>query len=96
VCIWFCREATEVDEFDVVVLGTGAAFVVPADPEKPPPREELREIVRIELADYTAPDRPEILDRRPAGAMMKVDKNALRALASTSAGTSTRQAGGAA
>jgi acyl-CoA synthetase (AMP-forming)/AMP-acid ligase II len=68
----------------------GVAFVVPADPEKPPTLEELREIVRIELADYKAPDRLEIVDRLPVNAMMKVDKNALRALASVSA------AGGAA
>ena len=60
----------------------GVAFVVPADPEKPPTLEELREIVRIELADYKAPDRLEIVDRLPVNAMMKVDKNALRALAS--------------
>jgi acyl-CoA synthetase (AMP-forming)/AMP-acid ligase II len=72
----------------------GVAFVVPADPEKPPTLEELREIVRIELADYKAPDRLEIVDRLPVNAMMKVDKNALRALASTR--TSAGQAGGAA
>jgi acyl-CoA synthetase (AMP-forming)/AMP-acid ligase II len=70
----------------------GVAFVVPADPGNPPALEELREIVRIELADYKAPDRLEVVDRLPANAMLKVDKNALRALA----GTSTRKTGGAA
>jgi non-ribosomal peptide synthetase component E (peptide arylation enzyme) len=68
------------------------AFVVPADPGNQPTLEELRETVRIELADYKAPDRLEVVDRIPVNAMLKVDKNALRALA----GTSARQAGGAA
>jgi len=70
----------------------GVAFVVPADSEKPPTLEELRETVRIELADYKAPDRLQIVDRLPVNAMLKVDKNALRAQASASA----TQAGGAA
>ena len=68
----------------------GVAFAVPADPGKPPTLEELREIVRIELADYKAPDQLQIVDRLPVNAMLKVDKNALRAQASAS------QAGGAA
>jgi acyl-CoA synthetase (AMP-forming)/AMP-acid ligase II len=62
----------------------GVAFVVPADQEKPPTLEELRDIVRSELADYKAPDRLEIVDQLPVNAMMKIDKNTLRALASTS------------
>lgn len=70
----------------------GVAFVVPADTEKPPTLEELRETVRSELADYKAPDRLEIIDQLPVNAMMKIDKNALRALASAG----NRQAGGAA
>jgi acyl-CoA synthetase (AMP-forming)/AMP-acid ligase II len=72
----------------------GVAFVVPADPEKPPTLEELRETVRIELSDYKAPDRLEIVGQLPVNAMMKVDKKALRAQASASAGAD--QAGGAA
>jgi acyl-CoA synthetase (AMP-forming)/AMP-acid ligase II len=68
----------------------GVAFVVPADPGSPPTLEELRETVRIELADYKAPDRLQIVDRLPVNAMMKVDKNALRVQAGTS------HAGGAA
>jgi acyl-CoA synthetase (AMP-forming)/AMP-acid ligase II len=64
----------------------GVAFVVLAAGSAPPSLEELRSIVRNELADYKAPDRLEIVDRLPANAMMKVDKSALRALASTSAG----------
>ncbi len=62
----------------------GIAFVVPADSEKPPTLEELRETVRSELADYKAPDRLEIIDQLPVNAMMKIDKNALRAQASAS------------
>jgi acyl-CoA synthetase (AMP-forming)/AMP-acid ligase II len=58
----------------------GVAFVVPADQEKPPTLEELREAVRSELADYKAPDRLEIIDQLPVNAMMKIDKKALRAL----------------
>jgi acyl-CoA synthetase (AMP-forming)/AMP-acid ligase II len=68
----------------------GVAFVVPADAGKPPTLEELRETVRIELADYKAPDRLEIVDQLPVNAMMKVDKKALRAQASVG------RAGGAA
>jgi acyl-CoA synthetase (AMP-forming)/AMP-acid ligase II len=59
----------------------GVAFVVPADQEEPPKLEELRDIVRSELADYKAPDRLEIVDQLPVNAMMKIDKNALRARA---------------
>jgi acyl-CoA synthetase (AMP-forming)/AMP-acid ligase II len=68
----------------------GVAFVVPADPAAPPTLEELRETVQIELSDYKAPDRLEIVDRLPVNAMMKVDKSALRAQAATA------QPGGAA
>ena len=38
--------------------------------------------MRIELADYKAPDRLQIVDQLPVNAMMKVDKKALRAQAS--------------
>jgi acyl-CoA synthetase (AMP-forming)/AMP-acid ligase II len=63
----------------------GVAFVVPADPAKPPTLEELRETVRIELSDYKAPDQLEVVDQLPVNAMMKIDKKALRALAGASA-----------
>jgi acyl-CoA synthetase (AMP-forming)/AMP-acid ligase II len=62
----------------------GVAFVVPADQGEPPALEELRQAVRTELADYKAPDRLEIVGRLPVNAMLKVDKNALRAQASAS------------
>jgi acyl-CoA synthetase (AMP-forming)/AMP-acid ligase II len=63
----------------------GVAFVVPADPAKPPTLEELRETVRTELSDYKAPDRLEIVGQLPVNAMMKVDKKALRAQAGADA-----------
>jgi acyl-CoA synthetase (AMP-forming)/AMP-acid ligase II len=72
----------------------GVAFVVPADPEKPPGLEELRELVRSELADYKAPDRLEIMDQLPANTLLKTDKNALRQLAA-STGSPAVPAGGA-
>jgi acyl-CoA synthetase (AMP-forming)/AMP-acid ligase II len=59
----------------------GVAFVVPADPQAPPALEELRELVRGELADYKAPDRLEIVGQLPANSLMKIDKNALREIA---------------
>jgi acyl-CoA synthetase (AMP-forming)/AMP-acid ligase II len=68
----------------------GVAFVVPADSARPPTLEELRETVRIELSDYKAPDRLEIVGQLPVNAMMKVDKKALREQAGAG------QAGGAA
>jgi acyl-CoA synthetase (AMP-forming)/AMP-acid ligase II len=65
----------------------GVAFVVPAAGQAPPGLEELRELARSELADYKAPDRLEIVDRLPANAMLKVDKNALRELAGQTGAT---------
>jgi acyl-CoA synthetase (AMP-forming)/AMP-acid ligase II len=62
----------------------GVAFVVPADAGKPPGLDELRELVRSELADYKAPDRLEIIEQLPANSLLKTDKNALRALAAGS------------
>jgi acyl-CoA synthetase (AMP-forming)/AMP-acid ligase II len=56
----------------------GVAFVVPADTQAPPSLEELRELVRGELADYKAPDRLEIVEALPANSLMKIDKKALR------------------
>jgi acyl-coenzyme A synthetase/AMP-(fatty) acid ligase len=51
----------------------GVAFVVPAVPGTLPRLEELRELVRGELADYKAPDRLEIVDQLPANSLMKID-----------------------
>jgi acyl-CoA synthetase (AMP-forming)/AMP-acid ligase II len=65
----------------------GVAFVVPTAGQAPPGLAELRELARSELADYKAPDRLEIVDRLPANAMLKVDKNALRELAERTGAT---------
>jgi acyl-CoA synthetase (AMP-forming)/AMP-acid ligase II len=65
----------------------GVAFVVAADAAAPPTLEDLRDLVKRELADYKAPDRLELVDELPANAMHKVNKQALRALA---AGTEAR------
>ncbi|MFJ8019367.1 class I adenylate-forming enzyme family protein [Streptomyces sp. NPDC096311] len=78
----------------VAVVGTpapvigeiGVAFVVPADPSRPPTREALREWTRDRLADYKAPDRVQLVGELPLTAMLKIDRNALRALAGRSAG----------
>jgi acyl-CoA synthetase (AMP-forming)/AMP-acid ligase II len=75
----------------VAVVGTpalvigeiGAAFVVPADPDRPPTLEQLRAHVRGRLADYKAPDRLDIIDELPLTPMLKTDKEALRALAAS-------------
>ncbi|MFJ8816314.1 class I adenylate-forming enzyme family protein [Amycolatopsis thermoflava] len=77
----------------VAVVGTpapvigeiGVAYVVPADPSRPPTREALRAWTRDRLADYKAPDRVEIVGELPLTAMLKIDRDALRALAGDSA-----------
>jgi acyl-CoA synthetase (AMP-forming)/AMP-acid ligase II len=81
-------EHPAVDRAAVVGLPTpvigeiGVAFVVPADPAKPPVLEELRAWVRDRLADYKAPDRLEVVAELPLTEMLKVDKAALRRLLS--------------
>src|SRR5690606_18808834 len=65
-----------------VIGEIGVAFVVPAGP--PPALEGLRDYVKSELADYKAPDELVIVDQLPLTSMLKVDRKALRALASGS------------
>jgi len=73
----------------VAVVGTpapvigeiGVAFVVPADPARPPTRDALRAWTRDRLADYKAPDQVEIVSELPLTAMLKIDRDALRAAA---------------
>jgi len=62
-----------------VIGEIGVAFVVPADPARPPSGEELRSWCRERLADYKAPDRVVIVRELPLTAMLKVNKDALRA-----------------
>ncbi|HLG66772.1 MAG TPA: AMP-binding protein [Acidimicrobiales bacterium] len=64
------------------VLGEiGVAFITVEAGSQPPTLEELRTFCRERLADYKAPDRLEVVEALPLTAMMKVDKAALRALA---------------
>lgn len=63
----------------IAVIGEiGVAFVVPADPAKPPVLDELRTWTRDRLADYKAPDQLEVVAELPLTEMLKVDKAALR------------------
>ena len=57
----------------------GVAFIVAADPARPPTRDDVRAWVRDRLADYKAPDEVMLVDELPLTAMLKVDKLALRA-----------------
>lgn len=61
----------------------GVAFIVPADLAAPPTLEAVRAKVRAELADYKAPDQVVIVDALPLTAMMKVDKQKLKAQAAS-------------
>ncbi|ODQ89282.1 class I adenylate-forming enzyme family protein [Mycolicibacterium flavescens] len=65
-----------------VIGEIGVAFVVPVGP--PPALEDLRDYVKSQLADYKAPDELVIVDELPLTSMLKVDRKALRALASGS------------
>ncbi|MFF4767346.1 class I adenylate-forming enzyme family protein [Streptomyces sp. NPDC001255] len=66
-----------------VIGEIGVAFVVPADADRPPSLEALREFTRAHLADYKAPDRVVVLAALPLTPMLKVDRRALRVLATT-------------
>jgi acyl-CoA synthetase (AMP-forming)/AMP-acid ligase II len=67
-----------------VIGEIGVAFVVPADPSRPPSRDAVRAWTRERLADYKAPDRVEIVPELPLTAMLKIDRDALRARAAQS------------
>lgn len=67
---------------DAPVIGqVGVAFVCPTDLDHPPSAEELASWCRKQVADYKTPDRFVIVDELPLTNMMKVDKQALRAIA---------------
>ena len=66
-----------------VIGEIGVAFVIPNDPAQPPGLDELRELVRKELADYKAPDWIEVVSELPVNAMHKVNKRTLRELAAS-------------
>ena len=62
------------------VLGErGKAFVVPADPTRPPTVHELRSFVAERIADYKVPDVFELRSELPLTSMFKVDKARLGA-----------------
>ncbi|BCO34309.1 long-chain fatty acid--CoA ligase [Mycobacterium heckeshornense] len=63
-----------------VIGEIGVAFLVPTG--DPPSLPELRAYVKEQLADYKAPDELVVLDELPLTPMLKVDRAALRALAS--------------
>ncbi len=64
---------------DPVLGEIGVAFVVPRAGLEPPTLEELRDLVRVELADFKRPDRLEIVAELPLTSMLKIDTQALRA-----------------
>jgi acyl-CoA synthetase (AMP-forming)/AMP-acid ligase II len=64
-----------------VIGEVGVAFVVPTG-ANPPSLQELRAHVVAHLADYKAPDEVVVVDQLPLTPMLKVDRVALRALAS--------------
>lgn len=60
------------------VLGyRGVAWVVPADPGRPPTQQTLKDWCRSQLADYKAPDKVLVVDALPRNQMGKVDKRSL-------------------
>ncbi len=67
-----------------VIGEIGVAFVVAADSSAPPGLEDLRSLVKANLADYKAPDELVLLQQLPQTAMMKIDKAALKARLLTS------------
>ena len=62
---------------DALLGERGAAFVVPADPERPPTLADLADWCRTRIADYKAPERVLVVDALPLNATNKVDKTAL-------------------
>jgi o-succinylbenzoate---CoA ligase len=70
---------------DVAVAGTAdhewgqlvTAYVVPADPHRPPTLDELRVIVKERLAAFNAPRRVVILDELPRTTLNKVKRSYL-------------------
>jgi acyl-CoA synthetase (AMP-forming)/AMP-acid ligase II len=68
---------------DPVLGEVGVAYVVPASDGPEPTLDALRAWCRDRIADYKAPDRLEVIDELPLTSMLKVDKRALVARATT-------------
>ena len=62
---------------DQVLGSRGVAWLVPADPQRPPSHAALKDWCRSQLADYKAPDRVVFVDEIPRNQMGKVDKGSL-------------------
>jgi len=73
------RRAAVVGRPTPVIGEIGVAYVVPADPAAPPTLAELRAWTKDRLADYKAPDELVLVDELPVTAMLKLDREALRA-----------------
>nr|WP_235948520.1 fatty acid--CoA ligase family protein [Candidatus Frankia alpina] len=58
---------------------TLAAFIVPADPDRPPPAAELRSFVRDRLVGFKVPAYWYVVDALPLNAAGKLTRPALRA-----------------
>jgi acyl-CoA synthetase (AMP-forming)/AMP-acid ligase II len=80
------KAAAVVGRFAPVIGEIGVAFVVPTG-ANPPSLQELRAHVAGHLADYKAPDEVVVIDQLPLTPMLKVDRAALRELASQPAAT---------
>jgi acyl-CoA synthetase (AMP-forming)/AMP-acid ligase II len=64
---------------DEVMGERGVAFVVPADPARPPSLQDLRDFGAERLATYKLPDDIRLIDALPLTAMDKLDRRALEA-----------------
>ncbi|HAM01893.1 MAG TPA: acyl-CoA synthetase [Acidimicrobiaceae bacterium] len=71
-------DAAVVGVEDPVLGEVGSAFVVPSADGSGPTLDELQRWCRLELADYKAPDRLELVPSLPLTAMGKVDLRSLR------------------
>ena len=72
---------------DEVLGARGVAWVVPAEPARPPDADELRRWCREQLADYKAPDTVVLVASLPRNSMGKVDKKTLLAALNQGDGT---------
>jgi acyl-CoA synthetase (AMP-forming)/AMP-acid ligase II len=73
------REVAVVPRPDAVMGQVGVAFVVPRDPDAPPPTvEELRLFAGPRLAKHKLPEEVRMVPSLPLTAGQKVDRSALR------------------
>jgi acyl-CoA synthetase (AMP-forming)/AMP-acid ligase II len=65
---------------DEVMGEIGVAVVVPADPERPPALESLRQHAEARIAHHKLPEDVRAVDELPLTAMQKLDRRALEAV----------------